>query len=96
VPLTADLPVPARTWSGGQTPAARSGDEATPARRDDEGGGLRAAWAVWATAVVVNVLIWGVVSLGAQDVVYFWPIWVAGPWGAVLLARTLFGRGQHG
>jgi hypothetical protein len=23
---------------------------------------------------------------------YFWPIWVGGPWGAVLLARTLFGH----
>jgi len=96
VPLTSDLPDPARSGSAGPPPAARSGDEALPARRDDEGRGLRAAWAVWTTAVFVNVAIWGVVSLGVQGRVYFWPIWVAGPWGAVLLARTLFGSRQRG
>jgi hypothetical protein len=93
VPLTSDLPGP--TGRGTPVPV-RSGDEALPTRRDDEGRGLRAAWAIWTTAVFVNVLIWGVVSLGTQAWVYFWPIWVAGPWGAVLLARTLFGRREDG
>jgi hypothetical protein len=94
VPLTSDLPDPARAGSAGRAPAARSGDETLPARQGDESHGLRAAWAVWATAVFVNVAIWAVVSVGVQGMVYFWPIWVAGPWGAVLLARTLFGRGE--
>ena len=53
--------------------------------------GLRAVWAVWTTAVLVNLVIWAAVSVSAGDLVYFWPIWVAGPWGAVLLARTLLG-----
>ena len=30
--------------------------------------------------------------LSGTDWGFFWPVWVAGPWGAVLLARTLFGR----
>jgi hypothetical protein len=41
---------------------------------------------------LVTTTIWVVVSLGNEDREYFWPIWVAGPWGAVLLARTLFGN----
>jgi hypothetical protein len=52
----------------------------------------RAAWGAWATAVFVNVAIWGAVALSSDHTPYFWPIWVAGPWGAVLLARTLFGH----
>jgi hypothetical protein len=92
VPLTSDLPGPAPASAPAR---ARGGDEALPARPDDENGGLRGAWTVWAAAVFVNVAIWAVVSLGAQGWVYFWPIWVAGPWGAVLLARTLFGRGDR-
>jgi hypothetical protein len=36
------------------------------------------------------------VSVSAGEPIYFWPMWVAGPWGAVLLATTLFGRGEHG
>jgi hypothetical protein len=37
------------------------------------------------------------VSLSSGHAAYFWPIWVAGPWGALLLARTLSGlaRGDH-
>ncbi|MBX6357157.1 MAG: DUF1707 domain-containing protein, partial [Micromonosporaceae bacterium] len=39
----------------------------------------------------INVIIWAAVSLGSGDLVYFWPIWVGGPWGAVLLAITISG-----
>lgn len=93
-PLTRDLPSPSR--------GPRTGDEATPARRDPgdrrparHDRGLpdgRGAWGVWAAAVLVNVVVWAVVSLSAQELVYFWPVWVAGPWGAVLLAGWLFRR----
>jgi hypothetical protein len=31
--------------------------------------------------------------IGSGEFHYFWPIWVIGPWGAVLLAQTL-GRGR--
>lgn len=47
------------------------------------------AWRAWAIAVSVNVVIWLFVSLGNQDLAYFWPMWVAGPWGALLLVNTL-------
>jgi len=55
--------------------------------------GLPGAWASWATAVLVSVVVWAAVSASAQDWTYVWPIWFAGPWGAVLVARTFFGRG---
>ena len=87
--LTADLPAePARV--------ARTGDEAdaspvpasaSPAHRP----GLRATWGAWATAVLVTSAIWLIISVSNGNLDYFWPIWVAGPWGAFLLARTFFG-----
>ncbi len=52
-------------------------------------------WDNWAGAVAVCVAIWGVISLLADDWIYFWPGWVAGPWGAVLLVQTITGL-MHG
>jgi hypothetical protein len=84
--VTADLPAVASTV------AAPAPANAPPPRTPYAGRGhVRRMWAAWATAVFVNVAIWGAVSLSAGDGVYFWPIWVAGPWGALLLAQTLFG-----
>jgi len=76
--LTADLPpepaVPA--------PAPSRGSGTAVARGPDRG-----AVAAWLTASLVNVLIWGVVSVAAVGPVYPWWIWVAGPWGVLLLAQ---------
>lgn len=53
---------------------------------------LIGVWSAWLVAVSVNVVIWLLVSLSSGgEFVYFWPMWVAGPWGAVLLATTLTG-----
>jgi Domain of unknown function (DUF1707) len=53
-------------------------------------------WDSWAGAVAICVAIWGVISLISLEPLYFWPGWVAGPWGAVLLVQTLLGlaRGE--
>ena len=58
---------------------------------------LLGVWSAWLIAVSVNVVIWLLVSLSSNEFVYFWPMWVAGPWGAVLLATTLTGivTGDH-
>ncbi|MEV6928270.1 DUF1707 domain-containing protein [Dactylosporangium sp. NPDC051485] len=50
---------------------------------------LLGVWSAWLVAVSVNVVIWALVSISGGEPVYFWPMWVAGPWGAVLLASTL-------
>ena len=69
--------------------------EATPpasvparsAKRD--GKAMRVMWTIWAAAVCLNLVIWVLVSIGNGNLEYFWPIWVAGPWGAILLFITL-------
>ena len=55
------------------------------------GDSLRAAWAGWASTAVIVVGIWLVSLIGTGGWVYPWPVWVIGPWGAVLLARTVNG-----
>ncbi|MGV9680304.1 DUF1707 SHOCT-like domain-containing protein [Nocardia sp. NPDC003482] len=75
--VVADLPAaPARTRSAA-TPRV-------PIWQRIEGG-------AWLGAGVLNLLIWAAVSLGVGEMVYFWPIWVIGPWGAVLAFRVLTG-----
>jgi hypothetical protein len=89
--LTQDLPVsgerprpaPAPVPAPAERPSVRRGD------RD-----LRGAWAAWGVAVAVNVVIWLLVAVTSGPV-YFWPMWVAGPWGAVLLVLTVAERGRR-
>jgi hypothetical protein len=52
--------------------------------------GLRAAWASYTTVNLICFTIWLIVAAtgGAQ---YPWFLWVAGPWGAVLLAGQIVG-----
>lgn len=52
---------------------------------------VRAAWATWAFAVGVNLVVWLAIVLATREPVYFWPAWVAGPWGAVLLLGSRAG-----
>jgi Domain of unknown function (DUF1707) len=47
---------------------------------------LRVLWAIWLTAVSINVVVWALVSGTTGHVIYPWPLWVAGPYGAALLA----------
>ncbi|GLW96301.1 DUF1707 domain-containing protein [Microtetraspora sp. NBRC 16547] len=85
--LTADLPdidlhrLPA-TVSTGSRPRPKRGGQP----------GLKAAWAAWATASAINWVIWLIVVVTSVEWVYPWPLWVMGPWGAVLLVGTVFGR----
>lgn len=88
-PLLADLPperaVPAA--APGPLPVRRSGGCAPRSQSP------RAAWASWLAVAVLVTSIWlfTTVATGPHP---FWPIWVIGPWGAALLARTL-SRGPH-
>jgi hypothetical protein len=92
--LVADLPRPARTPATRPTvgPVTRPAP-VPPARRHTGNTGLTAAWWVWGTAVSINVVIWLLVSISSGTAAYFWPAWVAGPWGAVLVMATLANRG---
>jgi hypothetical protein len=50
---------------------------------------LRVLWTIWASVVFVNVVIWGLTCATTAQLIYPWPVWVAGPWGAVLLAVSI-------
>ncbi|HKR51982.1 MAG TPA: DUF1707 domain-containing protein [Pseudonocardiaceae bacterium] len=76
--LTTDLPRVAPPAA----PAARH-EVPQPHRHGRRG---RAAVATWASASVINLLIWAIVSLATLSWIYPWWVWVAGPWGAVLVA----------
>ena len=48
--------------------------------------GLKVLWTIWLTAVLINVVIWVLVSGTSGHLIYPWPVWVAGPSGAALFA----------
>jgi len=50
---------------------------------------LRVLWTIWLAAVLINVVVWLLVSVSTTQLVYFWPIWVAGPAGAALAGVTV-------
>ncbi|SFC70420.1 protein of unknown function [Micromonospora sediminimaris] len=87
--LVSDLPVP----GGAVLPTPRQPNVPVPA---EAGRGPTARWLVevwepWLKVVGIVVTVWAVSSLAAGEVLYFWPGWVAGPWGAVVLVRTVTG-----
>ncbi|MGY1782737.1 DUF1707 SHOCT-like domain-containing protein [Geodermatophilus sp. SYSU D01036] len=82
--LTTDLPGPARPAPRAVAAAAYGG-----AWHGAWGHDLRAAWTSWLVTGVIVVGIWLVSVVGSGGLVYPWPVWVVGPWGVVLLARTL-------
>ena len=97
--LTADLPAPPPVPGYHHRPVPHGARPArTPARRDVGGLVWRIVGSAWFSASLVNVLIWGIVCLSTASWVYPWWIWVAGPWGAVLVAGWLsgFGRTRRG
>ncbi|MYW06164.1 hypothetical protein GT354_49390, partial [Streptomyces sp. SID3343] len=81
---------PARTAPRPAPPVVFEGyrEHESLARRSDEPGGgrraLRAAWTALNAVTAFNVVIWFLVAVAGPGVVYFWPIWVYGPAGAVL------------
>jgi Domain of unknown function (DUF1707) len=48
-------------------------------RRSHLNTAWRAAWGAWFTVTLICFVVWALAGFG-----YPWPLWVAGPWGAVL------------
>ena len=86
--LHADLP--AAGARSPQIPAANPRAVATPdgmfARLPTA---LKVLWTIWLTAVSINVVVWALVSATGGHLVYPWPVWVAGPYGALLAAISV-------
>lgn len=49
---------------------------------------VKILWTIWLTIVLINLVVWTLVSVGGSPKV-FWPIWVAGPAGAALLGLSV-------
>jgi Domain of unknown function (DUF1707) len=85
--LVADLPPPRRQ---APLPVQRPLSAPVPQQQKGLSKFLRFNWWVWGSAVALNVVIWVLVAVtnteGPPD---FWPMWVAGPWGALLTIWTL-------
>lgn len=87
--LHADL-LPARPEVTLQpAPPASAVSPAMPAKRSafaDLPAPLKVLWTIWLAAVSINVVVWVLVAGTSGHLIYPWPVWVAGPYGAALLA----------
>jgi hypothetical protein len=89
--ITDDLPtVNAPAPVAAQPSPARTSDGDVGPSKGDRG--LRAATGAWLAVSLINLVIWAIVSITSAEWVYPWWIWVAGPWGAILLAGWIGSR----
>jgi hypothetical protein len=95
VPLYRDLPEarPVAKPKPAQPPAPASSPK--PSAEVVKRGGfaglptpMKVLWTIWATVVSINLVVWVLVSATTAHLIYPWPLWVAGPWGVVLLGVT--------
>jgi hypothetical protein len=91
--VTTDLPAPVPPERAGLAPVGAGAvqPDVAAAARGATAAWLGGIWLPYLRVVAIVVTIWAVTSLIAGDPLYFWPGWVAGPWGAVLLVRTVTG-----
>ncbi len=92
--LTADLPA----VEAGRPPVPAHPQPAAPVPTGESaishGHGwddAHSSWRSWLSTSLIVIAIWATISLANWELLYFWPIWVIGPWGAVLLAQTITG-----
>jgi hypothetical protein len=84
-PLLSDLPAGAVPAPAPRTPSVNASDAELTRRW------VLAVWSGWVPAVAVTTAIWLVSSIASGELLYFWPGWVAGPWGIVLIFNTFAG-----
>ncbi|WP_231929765.1 DUF1707 SHOCT-like domain-containing protein [Micromonospora inositola] len=54
-------------------------------------GWLFEVWMPWLRVAAILTAIWVLSAVGARELVFYWPVWALGPWGALLLMRTAGG-----
>ena len=77
--LTADLPTPVVVADMSQTIQRRVVPE---------------EWKAWTGVAVLLIGIWGITSIAAGELIFFWPIFPLGIWGLVLVASNFLGDGN--
>jgi exonuclease VII large subunit len=53
-------------------------------------------WASWASVSMVLFVIWLITAVSSGGAAGLWFLWISGPWGAILLARWMFGQHPDG
>jgi Domain of unknown function (DUF1707) len=89
--LVADLP-PASPQPAPRLAPAPAASPAAAAKRSafaDLPAALKVLWTIWLAAVSINVVVWVLVVGTSGHFIYPWPLWVAGPYGAALLAISV-------
>jgi Domain of unknown function (DUF1707) len=71
---------PTRPAGSRPVPAVRTGTASLPVA-------LKILWSIWSVAVLINLTVWLLVSLGTGGPEYFWPMWMAVP-GVALFGAT--------
>ncbi len=91
VPLSADLPESTSVARREPAPASALPPQPPPAAVARRGlpTPLKVLWTIWGAIVAVNVVVWVLASATTAHLIYPWPVWVAGPWGAILLVVTV-------
>jgi hypothetical protein len=87
--LHADLPEAAAVARREAAPAASAPQAVAAAPAGvlaDLPAALKVLWTIWLAAVSINVVVWVLVSGTSGQLIYPWPVWVAGPSGAALFA----------
>jgi hypothetical protein len=54
-------------------------------------GAWAAAWGSWFSVTLLCFVVWALSGAG-----YLWPLWVAGPWGAIMIGRWISGSHPGG
>src|SRR3954451_17418812 len=54
----------------------------------------RSVWTAYLSVSLVCFVVWACVLLGSGSEQDFWFLWVAGPWGAVLVGRQIANRSR--
>jgi hypothetical protein len=85
--LTADLPASVELFERPTGTAVAPRPHASPARHGADGHGL--VWGSYLSANLICLVVWACIALGGGGTQGFWFLWVAGPWGAVLLGREI-------
>jgi hypothetical protein len=101
IAVTSDLPAPrvelGKVERGIEAQPGIGGRDRRPARRDRHAGRSaarrtplaapleRAVWGSYLATNLMLIVIWALSNAGG----YPWFLWVAGPWGAVLVAREI-------
>ncbi|MGY2080627.1 DUF1707 SHOCT-like domain-containing protein [Modestobacter sp. SYSU DS0657] len=91
---------PASAHTGGTFPWCGNGGPFGGPHAWAGGSSVRAAWGSWATTALIVLTVWAMSSWGSGELLYFWPVWVIGPWGLVLAFQTIGaghgrGSGEH-